>query len=121
MESKAYLVKGIKNKEKFKQEFLEKIKAMVSTNAVLNGNIITVTGNGSWAESSATLTFAQKGQDIEVMAFTNHSASHRAFLFACVLLFFGLVLVAIPWILYDDETKKFDQNLTNACNYFFFQ
>lgn len=118
MESQIYLIKNVKDKAKTKGEILAKIKTLVTPEATIDGNMINISKIGSWTKSSATITFVDKDKDLEVILSTAHSATNKAIGAGCILAFFGLVLVIVPWLLYDQEKNEFDKGLANVINYF---
>jgi hypothetical protein len=118
MENQIFLIKNVKDKSKFKKSFFEKVRTVVSPEASLDENMINVSRKTTWARSKATITFADKGQDVEVMIATSHSATGTAIGVGCILCLFTLILVIVPWLLYDQDKKEFDKGLINVVNYF---
>jgi hypothetical protein len=117
MESRIFLIKNVKDVEKTKALVLEKVKTLVSAEASLGGEMLTVTKTTDWAESRGTVTFAKVGKDLEMTLSTASSATSMAIGAGCVLLFFGVLLIVVPWVLYDQDKKRFSENLTNVLNY----
>lgn len=118
MEPQIFLIRNVKDKKNMKEEILAKIKAMVSASAALDGNMINVSGETTWARSKATITFVDKGPNMEVTLVSDHAATTAAIGAGCLLAFFGLILVVVPWLLYDQDKNAFTKGLVNVINYF---
>lgn len=117
METQILRLHNVKDMEKAKNTMLEKVRIMVSMEATLSENMINVSKTTQWTKSKATITFTEKGKDLEILLATSHSATETAIAGGCFLALFGLVLVVVPWYLYNQDKKEFDQGLTNAFNY----
>jgi hypothetical protein len=117
MESRIFLIKNVKDIDKTKALVLEKVRTLVSADASLSSDTITVSKVSDWAESKGTIMFAKVGKDLEMTLSTTHSATSLAMGAGCLLLFFGLLLIVVPWVLYDQEKKRFSENLANILNY----
>lgn len=118
METKIFAVKKPKDVKAFKEKVLEKVKLMVSADATLSENLINVKKDTQWTKSKATITFSEKEGKLEILLATSHSATEAAIGAGCVLAFLGLILVIVPWYLYDQDKKQFDDGLVNVINYF---
>lgn len=117
MESRIFLIKNVKDVEKTKAVVLEKARTLVSADASLSGEMINVSKSSDWADSKASISFNKVGKDLEITVSTTHSATSLALGAGCLLLFFGLLLVVIPWVLYEQDKKRFSENLANVLNY----
>jgi len=117
MESRIFAVKNVKDVQKTKRTVLEKIRVMVSPDATLDENMINVQKETSWTKSNATITFTKKEKDLEIMLATTHSATGTAVGAGCILALFGLILIVVPWYLYDQDKRGFDERLQNVLNY----
>jgi hypothetical protein len=118
MESRIYLLNNISDTENTKKAILNKIKTLVSPDAVLEDNLINITKKTTWTKSQGSLIFTQKGKDLEVVATSSHTATETAIGAGCILLFFTLLLIVVPWLLYDQDKKEFDKGIENVLNYY---
>lgn len=117
MESKIFIIKNVKNFENTKSDALEKIKSMVSPDANMVGDVINVKKETTWTDSNATITFTKKGKDAEIVLVTKHSATGLAMGGGCLLFLLTLIGVLIPWYLYEQDKKRFNEGLLNVLNY----
>jgi len=118
MEPKIFLVKKVKDFKKLKEKILDKAKSMVGVDSVLDENMLVVKKETSWTGSKAIVTFAKKNGDVEITFTAEHSATGQAIGIGCVLAIFGLILVAVPWLLYEQDKTDFEKGMTNVLNYF---
>ena len=118
MEPKIFLIKKAKDFKKLKENVLEKSKTMIGPDSVLDENMLIVKKESTWTSSKAVVTFTKKNGDVEITFSAEHSATGKAIGIGCVLALFGLILVAVPWILYEQDKTDFEKGMTNVLNYF---
>ncbi len=117
MESRIFVIKNAKDVKKTKESIMEKAKSLVSADVTMQEEMMIIKKKSSWTESEGTITFNKKGKDLEMTMITKHSATGLAVGAGCILMLFGLILVVVPWYLYDQEKKSFDNGLVNVLNY----
>ena len=117
METKLHTIKNIKDAEKTKAAVLEKVRVMISPNATLGADTITVVKKTTWASLTCTMNFKKVGSDLELITTTESKATDNAMLLGCLTVFFFWPAALLIWYVYDQDRNSFNSAVASIISY----